>query len=72
MKNLFEWYTKDEIVAEEFITSLMTQIVAEPFHKGDCTNEIQACNLCMLEIILNDYYKYMIKNNDSNRQQTND
>lgn len=32
------------------------------YHDGDCTNQIHACNLCVLEGILEEYRNYTFKN----------
>jgi hypothetical protein len=48
---LVEW-------AKCWFDDLGNNILTQPFHQGDCTNEPFACNLCVYETILNEYWKY--------------
>jgi len=65
MKSLIEWHADQEKMdveeAKQFIQTLMNLIITEPYHEGDCTSQSRPCNMCVLEIILSDYYKYFKK-----------
>jgi hypothetical protein len=46
--------------AKEFLFSYFNE-KTDLYHDGDCTNQIHACNLCVLEGILEEYRKYTEK-----------
>lgn len=66
MKTFIEFIAEQEETdiawAKQFIEGIMKAVVEEPKHYGDCTKKNVTCNICCLQGILNDYYKYFKKN----------
>lgn len=63
----FSKTTKDDLQwAEECILSWKDSMLKET-HFGDCTNMCCSCSLCLLELILSEYYTYCIKPDEHNK-----
>ena len=64
VKTLIEFIADEEKIdipsAKTWIEELMKTVIESPLHYGDCTKQNVSCNMCLLEGILNDYYKYRI------------
>ena len=64
VKTLIEFIADEEKIdipsAKTCIEELMKTVTESPLHYGDCTKQNVSCNMCLLEGILNDYYKYRI------------
>lgn len=56
--SLPQWLAIKESTTVTWAADFITELATNQYHSGDCTNEIHACNLCTLETILNNYYKY--------------
>ena len=65
VKTLIEFIADEEKIdipsAKNWIAELMKTVIDNPLHYGDCTKQNVSCNMCLLEGILNDYYKYKRK-----------
>lgn len=56
----FEWWAGFEFegCTPEQAGELIRGWIAQPFHKGDCTDDRHACGLCSVERLLADYHNY--------------
>jgi hypothetical protein len=59
---LFQWYAMDEDItlkeSKAYFAIISEFIFANPNHSKDCTKKDMPCNICKMEIILNEYYTY--------------
>ena len=48
--------------ATDFVDDI-PRTLKEEKHEGDCTKQSHTCSLCLIETVLNDYYRYYFDKN---------
>jgi hypothetical protein len=67
-----EWLASEQGESVGWCEDFISDLAASGKHKGDCTKESQPCSLCLLELLLEDYRKYVFPEATAELQKENE